>query len=330
MFRLPHAALCAAGLLAATVLPVAAAGTAYKLVKTIDLPGDKGGHGDWTTFNPKTGMVWLSQSPAHNIVVIDTKTNAIAHVIPDVANSNGIDFAGEYAFAADNDSNTIVVIDQKSFEKVATLTPEGKGPDTVNYLSKEGKIYTSSNSDDATMFSATKPFKAEGKMRLKPDPAKDGPDIAVYVASKDKIYQPNDNMVAVIDAKTGKVENVWDVGITGSTKAAAYDGKTNHLIVGTGEKKMLVLDADTGKVLATIAVPGAVDATVIDESARRAYVGDKSGVVDVIDLDSNKVVDTLPSEKNMHTLAVDSQSHAVYVYRNEGNKVDVFEMGRAS
>ena len=329
MHRLPHAALCSVALFAAAVAPAVAADSAYKLVKTIDLPGDKGGHGDWTIFNPATSTVWLSQSPDHDIVVIDTKTNAVAHVVPDVANSNGIGFAGDYAFAADNDSNTIVVIDQKTYAKVATLNPEGKGPDTVNYLSKEGRIYTSSNSDDATEFSAKKPFKAEAKMRLQPDPAKDGPDIAVYVAAKDKIYQPNDNMVDVIDAKTGKI-TVWDVGLKGSAKAAAYDAKTNHLIVGSGEKKMLVLDADSGKVVTTIPVPGAVDATVVDEAARRAYVGDKSGVVDVIDLDSNKLVDSLPSEKNMHTLAVDTKSHAVYVYRNESNKVDVFEMGKSS
>lgn len=329
MSSVSRAALCAVGVLALAV-PASAAGTAYKLVKTIDLPGDKGGHGDWTTFNPETGMVWLSQSPAHNVVVIDTRTNAIAHVVPDVANSNGIDFAGPYAFAADNDSNSIVVLDQKTFEKVATLTPEGKGPDTVNYLSKEGRIYTSSNSDDATIFSATKPFKVEAKMRLKPDPAKDGPDIAVYVAGKDKIYQPNDNMVDVIDAKTGKIVATWDIGLKDAAKSAAYDAKTNHVIVGSGEKKMLVLDADSGKVVATIPVPGAVDATVVDPTARRAYVGDKSGVVDVIDLDSNKLVDSLPSEKNMHTLAVNSKTHAVYVYRNESNKVDVFEMNKAS
>ncbi|HEX4766649.1 MAG TPA: YncE family protein [Lichenihabitans sp.] len=330
MFYSPRAVLCTAALLAAAAVPAAAAGSSYKLVKTIDLPGDKGGHGDWTTFNPKTGMVWLSQSPDHNVVVIDTKTNTVAHVIPDVANSNGIAFAGEYAFAADNDSNTIVVIDQKTFEKVATLNPEGKGPDTVNFLSKEGRIYTSSNSDDATVFSDKKPFKMEAKMRLQPDPAKDGPDIAVYVPSKDKIYQPNDNMIDVIDAKTGKILGTWDVGIKGSAKAAAFDGKTNHLIVGTGDKKVLVIDADTGKVVATVPVAGAIDATIVDETARRAYEGDKSGVVDVIDLDTNKVVDTIPSEPKMHTLAVDTKTHAVYVYRNESNKVDVFEMAKPS
>lgn len=328
MASMSRVALCVVGLLASSAVPALAG--SYKLTKTIDLPGDKGGHGDWTIFNPATGMVWLSQSPDHDIVVIDTKTNTVAHVVPDVANSNGIGFAGPYAFAADNDSNTIVVIDQKSYDKVATLTPAGKGPDTVNFLSKEGRIYTSSGSDDATEFSATKPFKAEAKFRLKPDPAKDGPDIAAYVASKDEIFQPNDNVVDVIDAKTGKIKAVWETGLKGSAKAAAYDAKTNHLLVGSGEKKILVLDASSGKVLTSVPVPGAVDATIIDEAARRAYVGDKSGVVDVIDLDSDKVVDSLPSEKNMHTLAVDTKTHAVYVYRNEGNKVDVFEMNKAS
>ena len=321
------AALGAVSLLAVAG-PGMAAGASYKLAKTIDLPGGKGGHGDWTIYNPATGMVWLSQSPDHAIVVIDTKTNTVVHVIPDVANSNGIGFAGAYAFAADNDSNNVVVIDQKTFAKVATLTPEGKGPDTVNYLSKEGRIYVS-GTNDATEFSATKPFKVEANIKLNPNPVKDGPDIAVYVASKDRIYQPVDNVIDVIDAKTGKV-SVWDVGIQGSAKAAAYDAKTNHLIVGTGEKKVLIIDADSGKVLDTVAVPGAVDATVLDEPTRRAYVGDKSGVVDVIDLDTNKIVDSLASEKNVHTLAVDTKTHAIYVYRNESNKVDVFEMVKGS
>ncbi len=76
-------------------------------------------------------------------------------------------------------------------------------------------------------------------------------------------------------------------------------------------------------VAATIPVPGSVDATVIDAAARRAHVGGKPGVVD---LDSNTVLAKLPSEKNAHTLAVDTDTHAVTVHRNESNKVDLFEM----
>jgi DNA-binding beta-propeller fold protein YncE len=317
-------ASCAA--LIGCIMPLSAyAATNYKLVKTIDLPGDKGGHGDWTTYDPQTKLVWLSQSPDHNVVVIDTAKNSIAHVIEGIPNANGIAFAGEYAFIADNDSSDVIVVGRHDFKKVATLTAVGKGPDSINYLTKEKKIYVSSGSNDATLFGLAAPHKKEATYKLQPEPAKDGPDIAVYVASKDKIYQPVDTVVDVIDAPTGKISAVWDVGITSAAKAAAYDPKTNHLIVGTGEKLVMVIDADTGKLVAKVPVAGAVDATIVDPGTRRAFEGDKSGVVDIIDLDSNKVVDSLPSEKNTHTLTVNTDSHAIYVYRNESNKVDVFE-----
>jgi len=48
-------------------------------------------------------------------------------------------------------------------------------------------------------------------------------------------------------------------------------------------------------------------------------------VIEVIDLDTDKIIDTIPSEKNVHTLAVDPGTHRLFVYRNESNKVDVFE-----
>lgn len=104
-----------------------------------------------------------------------------------------------------------------------------------------------------------------------------------------------------------------------------YDTHTNRFILGTTQKKMLVLDGATGNVVGSIPVAGAVDETVIDQNARRAFVGDKSGVIEVIDLDSDTIVDTIPSEKNVHTLAVDPGTHRLFVYRNESNKVDVFE-----
>ncbi len=128
----------------------------------------------------------------------------------------------------------------------------------------------------------------------------------------------------LIDPHVNKVLAVWQPGIKGSAKPLVYDGKTNHFVLGTTDRRMLVPDGDTGSVITAIPVKGPVDETVIDEGLSRAYVGDKAGVIEVIDLDTNKVVETLPSEKNVHTLAVDPVSHVVYVYRNESNKVDVF------
>jgi len=302
----------------------AAAQTDYKLVKTIDLLGDKGGHGDWTTFDAATQTVWLSQSPDHNVVVIDANSMTIKGVIPGIEDGNGIAITSADAFLSDNKGDVTVVVDKRTLKKVATLKPIGKGPNGTVYDPKAGVVFVTTDSDDANVFSAKPPFKMVAHFRLQPDPAKDGPDVGLYVRSKDRLYQSVDNVVDVINPNNDKVLEVWKPGIQGSGKPIVYDHKTNHFILGTTDKKMLVLDGNTGSVVAEIAVQGAVDETVIDERARRAYVGDKAGVIEVIDLDQNKIVDRLPSEKNVHTLAVDTKTHAVFVYRNESNKVDVF------
>ena len=305
--------------------PAAWAQGEYKLVKTISLPGDKGGHGDWTTFDPQTRTVWLSQSPDHNVVVIDAAANTVKGVIPGIADGNGIALSPDLAFLSDNKSDVTVVTDKTTLKKVAELKPVGKGPNGTTYVPSTDTVYVSTDSDDMTAFSAKPPFTQGAHFRLSPDPSKGGPDVALYVASKDRVYQPNETAVDVIDPHSNSIVAVWRPGIKVSVKPIVYDPKTNRFILGTTDKKMLVLDGDSGKEIGAIPVKGAVDETVIDPGARRAFVGDKAGVIEVIDLDSDKVVDTLPSEKNVHTLTVDPASHSVYVYRNESNKVDVFE-----
>lgn len=145
--------------------------------------------------------------------------------------------------------------------------------------------------------------------------------------AKDRLYQPDERQVDVIDPHTNTVVAVWQPAITGPGKPLVFGAKTNQFLLGTTDRRMLVLDGDTGRVPTAIAVQGPVDETAIGEGLRGSYVGDNAGVIEVIDLDANRVVETLPSEKNVHTLTVDPVSQAVYVYRNESNKVDVFGAG---
>jgi DNA-binding beta-propeller fold protein YncE len=314
------------GLAVAFGLP-AMAGSNYKLVKTIDLPGAKGGHGDWVSYDSATDTIWLAQSPDHNVVVIDAKKKAVKGVIPGIANGNGIALTAKYAFLADGDGNDVVVVDKWHLKQVATLKPEGKTPDGIVFVAKAGTIYvTSDDSNDITVFKASPPFAEAAHIQLQPDHPKDGPDVPAYVESKNRVFQPDDAIMNVIDTTANKVETIWKPDVKGDVKPMVYDQKTDHLFVGTTDKKLLVLNADSGDLVATIPLKGSVDETAIDAAARRAYVGDKAGAIEVIDLDKDAVIDWLPSEKNVHTLAVDTKTHDVYVYRNQSNKVDVFRL----
>jgi len=332
MISLPLVALVAATVPARSQTAPASqvpAQSEYKLAATIDLPGDKGGHGDWTTFDPDTRTVWLSQSPDHNVVVIDSASRKVAGVISGIENGNGIALTSEYAFLSDNKAGATVIVEKRGFKRVGQVQPVGKGPNGTTYVSSTASVYVSTDSNDMTAFGAKPPFAQTTHFRLQPDPSKDGPDVGLYVPSKDRLYQPNGPMVDVINPHSNIIVETWTPSIQGSAKPIVYDTKTNHFILGTTDKHMLVLDGDSGKVIATIPVQGAVDQTVIDEGARRAFVGDKAGMIEVIDLDTNHVVESLPSEKNVHTLAVDPTTHAVFVYRNESNKVDVFDRVQA-
>ena len=306
------------------VLP-AAAESGYSLVKTISLPGNKAGPGDWVSFDPQTDTVWLSQSPDHNVVVIDASTKTVKGVVPGIKDGNGIAVTPQFAFVADAGSNNVVVVDNKSLKIVATLKPRGKTPDGVAYDWNADRVFvTCDDSNDMSVFSGKPPFAQVARIALEPNPDKDGPDVPTYVGAKDRLYQPVHNVIDVIDPATNAITIIWRPEVKGDIKPAVYDSRTNHLLMGTTDHKMLMLDADSGAVVAWIPLAGSVDETAIDETVRRAYAGDKAGNIEVIDLDTNRVVDILPSEKNVHTVAVNTTTHEVYVYRGESNRVDVF------
>ena len=318
--------LCTASVLALALgaaLPAVAADSGYKLIKTIDLPGTKGGHGDYVAFDPDTNTIWIAQSPDQEDVVIDASTNTVKGVVPGIANGNLVTLTPKYAFLNDANSTTVTVLNKRTMKPVGTFAVQGKTPDGMIYDAKTGRIYVAADdSNDVTVVKATPPFAQVAHFGLQPEKAKDGPDVGTL--AQGRIYQPVDNVVDVIDPKADKVVAVWKPDVKGDTKPMVYDPKTKHLFMGTTDKKMLVLNATDGAQVASIPLKGSVDEVAIDVPMRRAYIGDKAGVVEVVDLDSNAIVDTIPSEKNMHTLAVDTKTHDLYVYRNQSNKVDVF------
>jgi VCBS repeat-containing protein len=297
----------------------------YSLLTTINLPGDIGGHGDWVTYDADTATIWIAQSPDNNVVVIDAKTNTIKAVIPNIGNANGIALTPQYAFVADVTNNTVDVIDKRTFAVVGQVHQTGTTPDSVVYVPSTNQVLVASDDNNVEDFiNATAPFTQTRSLTLQPNPSIAGPDFAVYVPEKDLVYQPVDNVVDVIDPHTGTIVKTWTLLSSGSVKPMVYDPKTNRFIVGTTNNQLLVVDADSGSVLKTIAISGSVDEGSIDVAGRRAFFGDKAGVADIVNLDSEQLVGGLPAEKNMHTLAVDPTTHEVYVYENNRNTVDVY------
>ena len=301
----------------------------YSKIDTINLPGGVGGHGDIVAYDADTKTVWLSQSPDNNVIVIDTKNNTVEATIPDIGNANGIDFSPKYAFVADVTNDSLDVIDKRTFSVVDKVPLTGTTPDGVAYIPSTKQVTVAS--DDANTLSfinAKAPFTLTSTTQLVPTPSPPGPDVQTYSPQTDRIYQPDDQDIDVINPHTGKITKTFDV-LPGSSaivnvKPPVYDPVSNDLIVGTTNNELLVVNATKGTVFSSIPIKGPVDEGVIDAATRTAFFASNVGSVYAVNLDTDKLVGTIPTEAGTHSLTVDPTNGDLYVYEGNSNTVDVF------
>jgi DNA-binding beta-propeller fold protein YncE len=305
--------------------PAAASGP-YKLVKTIDLPGGRGGTGGQIAFDTETAAVWLAQAPSKNVVVIETGANTVRQVIEGIENPAGICFSEHYAFVADTAANATAVIGKRSLEKATSLKLVGQQPDNVYFDTKNGALWIAASGGELTVYKAVGHggLKRLAGLKLKPAPTKEPLGKGIYVASKDRIYQPVDDRIEVIDPMSRRTEHTWKVADAVRITSLSYDAKADRLIAGTVGKIVAVIDAKTGKELGKVTLKGEVGAVATDSGTRHAFAADRAGQIAVIDIDRASLAATIPSDAEVRALTLDPHSHFLYVYRDQANKVDVF------
>ncbi len=117
----------------------------------------------------------------------------------------------------------------------------------------------------------------EGKPEF---PAPDGKG-HVYVNIEDK------SEVMEIDSKALTVLNKWPLAPCEEPSGMAMDTKTRRIFSGCDNKMMSVMNADTGKVVATVPIGDGVDATWFDPGTKYVFNScGQDGVLTVIHEDS--------------------------------------------
>ena len=299
----------------------------YRLVKTIDLPGDRGGVGGQIAFDAETATVWVAQAPSKNVVVIETGANTVRQVVEGIENPSGICFSEHYAFIADTAANATAVVGKRSLEKATSLKLVGQQPDNVYFDTKNGALWIAASGGEITVYKAVGRggLKHLAGVKLKPAPVKEPLGRGIYVASKDLIFQPIDDRIEVIDPMSRRSERAWKVADAVRITSVAYDPKSERLIAGTVGKFVAVVDAKTGKELGKVALKGEIGAIAIDSGTRHAFAADRAGQVAAIDIDRAALVASIPSDAEVRALTLDPHSHYLYVFRDQANKVDIFE-----
>ena len=252
-------------------------------------------------------------------MVIDGRTGTVIGDIPDTPRTHGIALVARWnhGFTTNAGDSTVTMFDLQTLAVIKKIPIASGGLDGIMYDEADDRIILTNHSRPIGTASAIDPNTGDitGVAELE-DNAPEG-------AASDgmgKIFVNNEgaNTIQVIDVKTMKALMSWPVAPCEGPTGIVYDRATNRIVSGCG-KTSVVIDAGTGKVVATIANGDGVDALGWDPAQRLLYIpaGRDSNVTIVHqdDPDHYTVVATVGTMTGAKTITVDPVSHVAYLFQ---------------
>jgi len=281
----------------------------YKIVQQIHLEGDGGW--DYLNADDATGMLYVSHGKMVNVA--NMKTGKSVATITDVNGVHGIAIAPEFnkGFISNGADSNVTVFNLKDFKVIEKVPVTGRNPDAILYEPFTKSIITwNGRSSNATVIDA-KTDKVIQTIALagKPEAAVSDGKGKVYVNIEDK------SEVSMINVKTWKVEQTWSISPGEEPSGLALDNETHRLFSAT-DKLMVVLDAETGKVITTLPTGGRVDGAGFDPGLKRAYSSCGEGVLTVVQEENPntfKVLANIPTQAGARTISVSAKTHRIYL-----------------
>jgi len=247
------------------------------------------------------------------VIVLDADSGKYVGDIPDTPGVHGIALAPELGkgFVSNGREGTVTVFDLSTLAPSGSKIKVGENPDAILYEPATKRVFTfNGRSQDSTAIEAAS-GKVLGTIKLdgKPEFAASDAKGQVFVNIEDK------SELTVIDPNKLEVKTKWPLAPCTEPSGLALDRKNRRLFVGCDNKMMAVVDADSGKVLATPAIGEGVDATAYDDETGLAFASCGEGVLTVVREDSPQkfsVVENVKTEPGARTMALDTKTHNLF------------------
>jgi len=285
----------------------APASSGYHLIKTIPVGGEGGW--DYVYVDSDARRVYVSRGT--HTMVLDADTYAVVGDIPDTQGVHGIAVASDLGrgFTSNGRADSVTIFDLKTLKSIGTVKTDAN-PDAIIYepvtkrvfsFNGRGKNATAINAADGTVVGT---IDLHGK-----------PEFAV-ADGKGTIYVNNEDTSALhhLDAKGLKELHNWPLAPCKSPSGLAIDLANHRLFSVCDDKVMAVVNADTGKVVATPTICDGPDASAFDPSAGYAFASCGDGNLTVVHEDSPDkftVVENVPTKRSARTMGLDLKTHNI-------------------
>src|SRR5437667_5497836 len=285
----------------------------YHISKTAKVGGDGGW--DYLTVDSKARRVYISRST--HVMVLDADTAAVVGDIPNTNGVHGIAIAGDMdkGFISDGRDGNVTIFDTKTLKVVGTA-PAGKNPDAIIYDPASKRVFAFNGSSKDTTAIDAKTGTVAGTIPLGGKPefaaADEKGHVFVNIEDTSEIVQFDSNKLAV--------ENRWKIAPGEAPSGLAMDRKHRRLFSVCSNKMMVVVNADTGKVVTTLPIGAGTDAAGFDTETGYAFSSNGEGTLTVVHEDSPdkfSVVENVVTQARARTMALDPRTHQVYLVTAE-------------
>ncbi|MGO8752298.1 MAG: YncE family protein [Thermoguttaceae bacterium] len=270
-----------------------------------------GGSGKWDYLYADSAARRLYVPRSTHTQILDLDTGAVLGDLADTRGVHGVALAPEQSlgFTSNGGANTTSVFDLKSFNVCKTINV-GKKPDPITYDPASKHIFcinhgggTVSVIDPAALDKDPTVIPVGGTLETA---VADGTG-HVFVNVEDKAE------TVEIDSLANRVLAHWALAPEATPAGLAIDTAHHRLFVGCGNKKLYVLDSQSGKVLAAVDVGKGVDGDVYDATLGVAMVANgKDGTLSVVKETSPgnfEAVQTIKTFTGAKTIALDTEKH---------------------
>ncbi len=281
-----------------------------KLLNTFHI--QSAGGWDYLAIEPNSNKLFVSHGTQVNI--LDKTTGDSLGVIPNTTGVHGIAFIPslQKGYTSNGRLNAVTVFDLKT-DAVLSQIKTGENPDAIFYDEFSKKLITcNGKSNDISIIDpATEKVINTIAVGGKPEMIVSNNAGKLFINIEDK------NEIVVIDAKKFEVINHFTLAPNDAPTGLAIDIKNNRLFSTCSDSKTLVVvDAEKGSIVATIAIGSGCDGVVFDAATHLIYTSNGDGTLSIIKEEAKDkfvLANTISTKKSARTIAIDETTHKVYL-----------------
>ncbi len=278
----------------------------YHAIAHYPIAGD-GGY-DYLRIDPIDRRLYVAHEK--KVDVLDVDSGKPIGTISGLVRAHGIALANEagHGFATSGIDNQVTMFDLKNLQVLRVIKSTGSNPDAIEFDPGTKRIYAANHgSGEITVIDPTSGdvlgtvHFGEGKLE---GIAFDGRGRG-YVNAEDK------SSVFVFDLKTLQPLAKWSLAPGEGGTGLAVDAKHHRVFSSCSNNHLVVLDSDSGKVIATPAIGADPDGLAYDEKTKRIFSTNSDETLSIVQqnsADDYTTLQTVTTQAGCRTITLDTKT----------------------